>query len=342
MLKRQSLPFKQPFLWLPGPAPDGHRHTATARAFDDPERPNRLIFGLRRRDEPVARLVNCPAQNTATRTLLSELTAILNRLGLTAWAPGRTQGVHRVIVQANTADRVAVLELVGPGAQPPIAPETLAQAMPPQTAVFLRCLSPHRVGQRARVSHLCGPKHGLVTLGEHRFRVTPPAWRPHVPDSVPALTQLVSEWLQPTPTDHLIEVGCGIGTLARILAPQVAHYLGIDVERQAILDAQINLADVPQAYLRTGDGTHALRRLVAQQKRADLMVLHGMRRPFGPALFAMVRALSPRRLIYIAPNVRALVSDLATAAPFEVQRLAGLDQLPGTRHLLTIAMLTAR
>ena len=166
-----------------------------------------------------------------------------------------------------------------------------------------------------------------------------PSWTPQSPRSLSALRRAVVDWLDPRATDHVVEVGCGVGTLSLPLARRVASLVGIDEERAAPIDAARNAERAGvEATFRVGRAHRALRRLIAGGARADLVLVHAMRRPLGASVMSSVAALGPRRVLYVAPSAVSLARDLATSS-LRVERVGFLDQLPGTAHLLTLAAL---
>jgi tRNA/tmRNA/rRNA uracil-C5-methylase (TrmA/RlmC/RlmD family) len=138
-----------------------------------------------------------------------------------------------------------------------------------------------------------------------------------------------------------LEVGCGVGTLSLPLARGARSWVGVDEVRQAVDDATFNAAraGVGNARFRVGRADHALRRLAAGGARPDGVLLHAMRRPFGAAAMSALQALGPARVAYVAPSARSLAADLAALPRYRLARLRLLDQMPGTAHFTTLAIL---
>jgi 23S rRNA (uracil747-C5)-methyltransferase len=99
---------------------------------------------------------------------------------------------------------------------------------------------------------------------------------------------------------------------------------------------------VTNAAFRVGRADHALRRLAQRGLRPDAVLLHAMRRPFGDAAMGALSALGPVRVVYIAPSPRSLADDLAALPRYALERVALLDQMPGTAHVTVVAHLRRR
>ena len=145
-------------------------------------------------------------------------------------------------------------------------------------------------------------------------------------------------------TDRVLEVGCGIGTLSLHIARHVEWLTGIDACRMAIEDARINAqaAGLVNMDFRMGVAHKALIRVFNRGARFDLVILHGMRRPFGARAMSVIHAMRPRRIVYIGPSARSIGEDVAELPHYTITRIAGLDQTPGTMTLLNILVLEYR
>jgi len=260
---------------------------------------------------------------------------------------------YRAHAQARPIDGVLGL-YPHPGHQEPVDLSRCPAQTPAARAILGRIVPPEEVetvlvqahGGRARVALRAGTARlvrgdAIVSLDVDgdRLEASWPAWTPQSPDSLPALRRAVVDWLDPTPDDDVVEVGCGVGTLSLPVARRAASLLGVDETRVAVADAARNAAHAGvSASFRVGRARKSLRRLIATGVRADLVLIHAMRRPLGPAVMSAVAAMRPRRVLYVAPSAASLARDLAVSSLMPT-RIGFIDQLPGTAHLLTLAVL---
>ena len=109
----------------------------------------------------------------------------------------------------------------------------------------------------------------------------------------------------------------------------------------AIEDARINAqtAGLEHMDFRMGVAHKALIRVFNRGYRFDLVVLHGMRRPFEVRAISVIHAIHPKRIVYIGPSARSIGEDVAELPHYTITRIAGLDQTPGTMTLLNILVL---
>jgi tRNA/tmRNA/rRNA uracil-C5-methylase (TrmA/RlmC/RlmD family) len=52
--------------------------------------------------------------------------------------------------------------------------------------------------------------------------------------------------------------------------------------------------------------------------------------------------MSPRRILYVAPETGSMMADIEALSDYELTRIGGIDQTPATGHLLITALLTRR
>lgn len=320
---------------IAGSAPrDGYRSRARARPRSAGDE---VALGLNAHPghAPID-LRACPAQTPGSRALLDQAQCWIAAAGAPwAFAPD-APGVLGVEVDGRPGDgRVSLLVS---DARWDAALAAAAIALP-GVHVSRRCLGARGPGPSVA---LAGPASAGWTCDGDHFRATHPAWRPHSPASLPQLRTLVLDALEPAPTDTILEIGCGVGTLSLPIARRCSALLGIDLSRQAAHDATANAraAGLTNAEFQVGEGDRVVRRLLKRGRRFDRIVVHMMRRPLGGATVRQLALLGAERLVYVAPSVASLGRDLAARGPWQIDRLVGLDQLPGTVHLLTICQLS--
>lgn len=328
-----------PWVRLPSTAGDGSRVKAVARALRGED--GQLVLGMAGGGRPAVRLGACPLQSDRCRALVAAVERDLRAAGVEPWDPSTRRGTLRHVIVHAIGDAARVI--IAHDAQRPVPTDGLLIDTP-AVSILTDALPRRGAGLLHRPAPVRGDGVLRFELDGDRFGAGPRAWVPQTPSTVPALRRVVVEWLAPRASDEIVEIGCGIGLLSLPLARRAAGLCGVDIERQAALDATANAAlnGVANARFRTGEATHALRRLLAGGARADGVLLHAMRRPFGEAAMRGVAALGPRRVLYLAPHAPSLARDLVHLTEYEVIRLGLLDQTPGVVGNLTLALLTRR
>jgi tRNA/tmRNA/rRNA uracil-C5-methylase (TrmA/RlmC/RlmD family) len=212
--------------------------------------------------------------------------------------------------------------------------------------------------------HRLAPVRGRGYLSQHAagrdWRVSAGAfWQVH-PAAADALTAAVLAGLQPRPGDTALDLYCGAGLFAGVLAPAVGPdgtVIGVEADDAAVRDARYNLREYPWVRVHRGDVAAVLARGV-DPPRPHRGVIR--RSGFPPARLAV--ADPPRsglarevidylsaaghgvdRLAYVSCDPATLARDigLLTARGWMLDGLRAFDAFPMTHHVECVASLSA-
>jgi tRNA/tmRNA/rRNA uracil-C5-methylase (TrmA/RlmC/RlmD family) len=168
-------------------------------------------------------------------------------------------------------------------------------------------------------------------------------WQVH-PGAAAAFVSHVLRELAPKPGERALDLYAGVGLFALALADAVGPtgaVLAIDSDARAIADAKSNLRLRPEIELRRGKVDRALKPLVRQGIRTDLVVLDPPRTGAGKSVIKDIAALAPRAVAYVACDPAALARDVAyaRATGYGIRSLRAFDAYPMTHHVECIAVL---
>src|SRR5581483_3554340 len=143
------------------------------------------------------------------------------------------------------------------------------------------------------------------------------------------LALLVLDRAEPEPEDLALDLYCGVGTFAALLAPLVRTVIGIEESAVAVRDARHNLADLANAEIVEGKAEQVLR---AADWRPDLAVLDPARVGCDPAVLAALVAVRPRRMVYVSCDPATLARDLRILCDggYRLLEAQPLDMFPQT------------
>jgi tRNA/tmRNA/rRNA uracil-C5-methylase (TrmA/RlmC/RlmD family) len=172
-------------------------------------------------------------------------------------------------------------------------------------------------------------------------------WQVH-PQAADSLAAAACAALRPQPGDRALDLYCGAGLFAGVLAEAVGPggmVLGVDSDAAAVRDARHNLRATPWARVRRGDVAVLLPR--DGLSGASLAVLDppraGAPRPVIEALCAPPGDGGPglRRVAYVSCDPATMARDIALfrARGWELDALTGYDAFPMTHHVECLATL---
>jgi tRNA/tmRNA/rRNA uracil-C5-methylase (TrmA/RlmC/RlmD family) len=171
-------------------------------------------------------------------------------------------------------------------------------------------------------------------------------WQVH-PAAADAFAHAVLGALEPQPGDAAIDLYCGAGLFAGVLAPAVGPggaVIGVEADDAAVRDARHNLREWPWARVHRGDVAAVLRRgglpptrlAVADPPRS------GLAREVIEYLSAAENEVG--RFAYVSCDPATLARDigLLTGRGWRLDDLRAFDAFPMTHHVECVATLTGR
>jgi tRNA/tmRNA/rRNA uracil-C5-methylase (TrmA/RlmC/RlmD family) len=205
------------------------------------------------------------------------------------------------------------------------------------------------VAGSGRLTPLKGPGFLHQVAAGRTWRVSAGAfWQVH-PGAADALAGAVLDVLCPQPADVALDLYCGAGLFAGVLAAAVGPagtVVGVEADHAAVRDARHNLRDTPWARVYRGDAAAVLAR--GGWPAAGLAVLDpprtGAARPVIERLLTGPAASGLRRVAYVSCDPATLARDLAVFAEFgwQLAALRAFDAFPMTHHVECVAALLPR
>ena len=329
--------------WYGGAKRDGYRTRVVLRPFVDSDGQWHLRFGQTPTFDGVC-VSECRAHTTALRSLVPKIIGAFSADERAYWPEATEGSIRYVIVETDGAVRNAKSRIIVSthGVMKPTALKALALRLFACTGaeVYADALPKRNAGLYSNPVLMTPSQNLRHKAAACDFTVSPKSWWSQSPESVETLAEHAARLAQLSATDHVLEVGCGVGTLGVLLGHEVSNWLGIDRERSAILDAQKNARAIGDHYrFYVGDGEHWLRKLAGRTK-VDVVFLHGMRAAFGQHFMRLLKTLSPRKVIYISPSPRALFEDLTGLLGYTLTEVGIIDNTPNSGHWLTMVSLT--
>ncbi|HTQ90868.1 MAG TPA: TRAM domain-containing protein [Streptosporangiaceae bacterium] len=250
--------------------------------------------------------------------------------------PGRRwPGMSSVeaVVSAGSGERAVI---VSPGGARPAGSARLD--IPGADAVL------SRAGRRLT------PVRGRTYLSQHAagqdWRVSAGAfWQVHL-GAPGALTDAVMTALDPRPGDVALDLYCGAGLFAGVLAPAVGPdgtVAGVEADTAAVRDARHNLRHWPWARVHKGDVAAILRRGGTTLPPAGLVVADPPRSGLAREVVEYLGATEhgAARFAYISCDPATLARDigLLMARGWVLAGLRAFDAFPMTHHVECVATL---
>jgi 23S rRNA (uracil1939-C5)-methyltransferase len=264
--------------------------------------------------------------------------------GLTAHDRRTREGTlrHLIIREGRRTGQLQARLLTSSGAQLDLDPLT-AELGPDTSLLWTQLDSVAEVTQGGQTELVAGVEYLEEELGGLRLRISPEAFFQTNTEMAERLYATAIEFAQPKALDRAFDLYCGIGTIALLLAPRVAQVWGLEIVERAVADAIVNarLNEITSARFFAGDVRLALRELVAQAGRPELLVVDPPRAGLSQKVVRRILEASPRRLVYVSCNPTTLAPNAAqlVAGGYRLRTVRPVDMFPQTPHIECVAVL---
>ncbi len=160
-------------------------------------------------------------------------------------------------------------------------------------------------------------------------------------EQLSAVVDEIVELLDLDGDDTLVDLYCGVGTFARLLAPHVREVIGIEESASAVADARVNCSDVDNVCFIEAKAEKAAVELSESGRTVDVAIIDPPRVGCAPQALEALRKLSPRRLMMVSCNPTTLARDLDALCQsgFKLLSVRPVDMFPQTKHVETLALL---
>lgn len=174
-----------------------------------------------------------------------------------------------------------------------------------------------------------------------RFQIQATTFFQIYTEQAETLLRLVQDYLNLQGHEVIIDAYCGIGTLTLPLARQARVCIGLEVQPDAIAQAQANAAlnQIENVQFQAGTVEALLPQVLAD---ADALVIDPPRKGCTAAVLDAIAAQPPRTLIYVSCNPATLARDLERlreTAGYSLQHIQPVDFFPQTAHVECVACL---
>jgi 23S rRNA (uracil1939-C5)-methyltransferase len=263
--------------------------------------------------------------------------------GLTAWDRRAQNGVLRnlVVREGRRTGQLQARVVTSPGSSFRI--DALAAATPANSFLWTRAEGVAETTREGTTEVVKGTAHLDEELAGLRFRISPDAFFQTNTEMAERLYGAAAELAGLTGRERVLDLFCGIGTIALVLALDAGEVWGVEIVEEAVADAIENarLNGVDNAKFFAGDVRLAMRPLLEQSGKPDVVVIDPPRAGLSQKVVRRVLEAEAKRIVYVscnpttlAPNARQLAD-----AGYELRTVRPVDMFPQTPHIECVALL---
>ena len=158
------------------------------------------------------------------------------------------------------------------------------------------------------------------------------------------LYRIAAEFAQLKPTDILLDLYCGMGTIGLSMIHQCAQLIGVEVIPEAVESAKRNAAKMKanNASFICADAGEAATRLAEKGLNPNVVLLDPPRKGCDYATLSAIIKMSPERIVMISCNPATAARDTKYLIEngYLVEKIQPADLFPRTKHIETLVLLS--
>jgi 23S rRNA (uracil1939-C5)-methyltransferase len=262
--------------------------------------------------------------------------------GLTAWDRRGGGGLLRnlVVREGRRTGRLQARLVTSPGR---LQAAELAATLPADSVLWTRTAGVAETTREGKTECVKGALAIEEEVAGLRFRISPDAFFQTNTEMAERLYGTAVELADLTGRERVIDLFCGIGTIALLLALDAAEVFGLELVEEAVADAIENarLNGIDNASFFAGDVRLAMRELLQRTGRPEVVVLDPPRAGLSQKIVRRLLETQAERIVYVscnpttlAPNARQLAD-----AGYALRTVRPIDMFPQTPHIECVALL---
>ena len=158
------------------------------------------------------------------------------------------------------------------------------------------------------------------------------------------LYQAAIEQAHIQPTDLVLDLYCGVGTITLAMAKAAGKVIGVEVVEQAVIDARENAQrnGIANAEFFCGDAGKAALELEMRGIKPDVVVVDPPRKGLNADAIEGICRMNPRKIVYISCDPATLARDVAIFKErgYHLLNAQAADLFPRCAHVETIVCLS--
>ena len=186
-----------------------------------------------------------------------------------------------------------------------------------------------------------GRQHYSESINDIDFSVAASSFFQVNSHMIPIMAQTIVDMLNPAGHETLIDLYCGVGTFACLLAHKVGRVIGIEESASAISNATRNATPFSNVEFVGARADTVATELKQRSITANFVIVDPPRVGCDDATITALSDMQPRKIIMVSCEPATLAPDLAALcrAGFTLIKIQPMDMFPQTRHIETVAML---
>ncbi|NMB26815.1 MAG: 23S rRNA (uracil(1939)-C(5))-methyltransferase RlmD [Tissierellia bacterium] len=174
-------------------------------------------------------------------------------------------------------------------------------------------------------------------IGDYKFLISPKSFFQVNFIQTEVLYNKVVEYLDLKGNETVVDLYCGIGTIAIYISKYAKKVYGVEVVKDAIDDAieNLKLNDINNVEFIQGKSENILPKLNAKGIKIDAIIVDPPRKGLDKTLIDSIAKANPEKIAYVSCNPSTLARDLGCLGEkgYKVEEVQPVDMFPMTTHV---------
>ena len=182
----------------------------------------------------------------------------------------------------------------------------------------------------------------IEKIGDYKYKLLPNSFFQLNPKQAQLLYDEVKKAAKLSFEEKVIDAFCGVGSIGIYLAKWAKEVVGIESNKEAVINAKENagLNKIKNIRFIEGNVTNVLPYLVKDNFIPDVMVFDPPRTGMTDEIKETVLKAKPKRIVYVSCNPASLAKDLNILKEFyQLKYIQPIDMFPFSSHVESVVLL---
>lgn len=193
-----------------------------------------------------------------------------------------------------------------------------------------------------KIVKIAGSDTITEAIGDYKYKLLPNSFFQLNPKQAYILYEEVKKAAKLSMKENVLDAFCGVGSIGIYLAKYAKEVVGVEANKEAIINAKENavLNKLNNIRFIEGNASNVLPYLARDKFVADVMVFDPPRTGMTPEIKEAILKCKPRRIVYVSCNPASLAKDLNVLIEnYSIRYIQPIDMFPFTAHVECIALL---
>ncbi|HHU68701.1 MAG TPA: 23S rRNA (uracil(1939)-C(5))-methyltransferase RlmD [Thermoanaerobacterales bacterium] len=181
-------------------------------------------------------------------------------------------------------------------------------------------------------------------LGDLEFSISPLSFFQVNSAQAEVLYEKAVQYAELSGDETVFDLYSGTGTISLFMAKKAGKVYGIEVVKDAVMDARENarINNITNAEFVVGAAEDVVPKLYKKGMMADIVVVDPPRKGCAPSLLDTIIKMNPKKVIYISCNPSTLARDICILANggYQVHKIQPVDLFPHTMHVECVVLMS--